>query len=196
MHGGGSGSVGPDTAAPEQGGGDRPQEPHEQFDAFYASTVRWMVAAVYPLTGSLADAEDAVHEAYARAWSRWSTIGDGADPAGWVRVVAQRLAVSAWRKARNRRRAHERSEAAATVPGIEPDHVALVAALQRLPVPQRRVIVLFHLLDLPVETVAREMGCSEGAVRVRLTRARQALARALGNVDAPPEAAPTTGLEA
>ncbi|UGQ15428.1 sigma-70 family RNA polymerase sigma factor [Yinghuangia sp. ASG 101] len=135
-----------------------------------------MVAAVYALNGNLADAEDAVHEAYARAWVRWGRLKAGGDPAGWVRVVAQRLAVSSWRKARNRVRAHLRHGSPDTAPELGPDHVALVAALRKLPKDQRRAIVLFHLYDLPAEAVARELRCSEGAVRTRLYRARQALA--------------------
>ncbi|WTW94506.1 SigE family RNA polymerase sigma factor [Streptomycetaceae bacterium NBC_01309] len=160
-----------------------------EFDAFYAATARRMVAVVYALTGNLADAEDAVQEAYARAWAKWTRLQADGDPAGWVRVVAQRLAVSSWRKARNRWRAHVRHGSAAAVPELGPDHVALVAALQKLPKDQRRVIVLFHLYDLPAETVARELGCSAGAVRTRLFRARQALAEHLGEETAP-ESAP------
>lgn len=151
-----------------------------EFDEFYVATARRLVAAVYALTGDLADAEDAVHEAYARAWARWPQIRAGGDPAAWVRVVAQRLAVSAWRKARNRVRAHVRHGSPGTLPELSPDHVALVAALQQLPKDQRRVVVLFHLYDLPTGAVARELGCSEGAVRTRLYRARQALAKHLG----------------
>lgn len=151
-----------------------------EFDAFYAATARRMVAAVYALTGNLADAEDAVQEAYARAWAKWARLSAEGDPGGWVRVAAQRLAVSSWRKARNRLRAHVRHGTPASVPELGPDHVALVAALQKLPKDQRRVIVLFHLYDLPAETVAREVGCSAGAVRTRLFRARQALAELLG----------------
>ncbi|WTX00921.1 SigE family RNA polymerase sigma factor (plasmid) [Streptomycetaceae bacterium NBC_01309] len=146
-----------------------------EFDAFYTATARGMVASVYALTGNLADAEDAVQEAYSRAWAKWTRLRADGDPGGWVRVVAQRLAVSSWRKARNRLRAHVRHGSPAAVPELGPDHVALVAALQRLPKDQRRVIVLFHLYDLPADTVARELGCSAGAVRNRLLRARQAL---------------------
>ncbi|MDI2126101.1 SigE family RNA polymerase sigma factor [Yinghuangia seranimata] len=152
-----------------------------EFDAFYAATARRMVAAVYALTGSLSDAEDAVQEAYARAWIRWGRVTAGGDPAAWVRVVAQRMAVSSWRKARNRLLAHRRSERSDAVPELGPDHVALVAALQRLPKDQRRTVVLFHVYDLPAETVARELGCSTGAVRTRLHRARQALAELLAD---------------
>ncbi len=148
----------------------------EEFDAFYAATAKRVVAAVYAMTGDLAEAEDAVQEAYVRAWQRWSRLtGDGDDPLPWVRTVAARLAISTWRRTRNRVRAQFRHGPQADQPALSPDRVALVAALRELPPRQRQVVVLHHLLDLPVEQVARETGVSNGAVRTRLSRARKVL---------------------
>ncbi|MFI6585579.1 SigE family RNA polymerase sigma factor [Embleya sp. NPDC050493] len=146
------------------------------FDALYASTSRRLIASVYQLTGDVTEAEDAVHEAFARAWERWPTVSATRDPAAWVRKVALRLAVSSWRRTRNRLRAHLRLGGPGHIPDPTPDHVDLVWALRRLPVGQRLVVVLFHLYDLPIEEIADDLGISPGAVRVRLTRARRALA--------------------
>jgi RNA polymerase sigma-70 factor (ECF subfamily) len=49
-----------------------------------------------------------------------------------------------------------------------------------LPVRQQAV-VLHHLLNLPVEQVARETGASNGAVRTRLSRARKVLGERLAD---------------
>ncbi|KUJ65118.1 RNA polymerase subunit sigma-24 [Streptomyces albus subsp. albus] len=156
-----------------------------EFDQFYAATARRLVAAVYAATGDLAEAEDAVQEAYARAWQRWNKISREGDPTPWVRTVALRLAVSSWRRTRNRLRAHQRHGPPIDLPDLAPDRVALVAALRGLKPDQRTVIVLHHLLDLPIEQVARETGISEGAVRTRLSRARQALGRHLADAESP-----------
>jgi RNA polymerase sigma-70 factor (ECF subfamily) len=43
--------------------------------------------------------------------------------------------------------------------------------------------VLHHLLDLPVEDVARETNSSSGAVRTRLSRARKLLGAQLAILD-------------
>lgn len=159
--------------------GDLPAR--EAFDAFYLATHARMLGVLYALTGDRAEAEDAVQEAYARAWPRWSVLTARGDPTGWVRVTAQRIAIGNWRRARNRVRAHFRQADREPVPGVSPDHVALVAALRRLSATQRTAIVLFHVCDLSASEVAEELGISEGALRVRLSRGRRELARHLGD---------------
>ncbi|HEX4905496.1 MAG TPA: RNA polymerase sigma factor [Acidimicrobiales bacterium] len=49
--------------------------------------------------------------------------------------------------------------------------VALAAALAQLSPGQRDAVILRIADDLPYEEVARRLGCSEGAARVRVTRA-------------------------
>lgn len=51
----------------------------------------------------------------------------------------------------------------------------LVEALRTLPARQREAFTLRVLQDLDGATTARAMGCSEGAVKTHLARARQAL---------------------
>jgi RNA polymerase sigma-70 factor, ECF subfamily len=99
--------------------------------------------------------------------------------------VALRLAVSTWRKARNRMRAHFRHGPPPDAPALAPDRVALVEALRSLGDDQRLAVVMHHLLDLPVEEIARETGVSSAAVRTRLSRGRKALgARLKDDADA------------
>jgi RNA polymerase sigma-70 factor (ECF subfamily) len=76
------------------------------FDEFYTASFRRIVSQIYAMTGNLAEAEDSVQEAYARAWQRWDDVRKYGDPEAWIRTVAYRLSVSAWRKAVNRRTAH------------------------------------------------------------------------------------------
>jgi RNA polymerase sigma-70 factor (ECF subfamily) len=72
-----------------------------------------------------------------------------------------------------------RLRGADTTPALSPDHVALVAALQRLPRATRETVVPHHIADLPVTTVASTLGCSVATVKTRLVRGRRALARYL-----------------
>jgi RNA polymerase sigma-70 factor (ECF subfamily) len=131
------------------------------------------------LTGDPGEAQDAVHEAFARAWQRWDTVGEYGDPEAWVRTVARRIAVSRWRRTRNRLVAYRRLGPPNPLPGPSADNAAIVAALAQLPIAQRTAIVLYHLCDLPVSAVAAETGVPEGTVKARLARGRKALATLL-----------------
>ena len=153
----------------------------EAFDAFYAGTSRRVLHQVYAMTGNLADAQELVQEAYARAWQRWGTVSDYDNPEAWVRTVAWRLAASRWRKAKNGVAAMLRHGPAPHTPEPSLDNVALVAALKQIPEAQRRAIVLHHLGGLSVAEVALETGVPEGTVKARLSRGRSALAALLAD---------------
>jgi RNA polymerase sigma-70 factor (ECF subfamily) len=97
----------------------------------------------------------------------------------WLRRTAINLHRNRWRKLRNYSRIRHRLEQSVDPPGLE-EHVALMVALRSLPEPQRVVITLHHLADLPVGEIAEDLGCSVGTVKSRLKRGRDALAVALG----------------
>lgn len=153
------------------------------FDEFYRGSRQRMLGFVYVLTGDLAEAQDAVQEAYIRAWQRWSTVGGYDDPEAWVRVVAGRIAVSRWRSLRSRARAYLRHGVEEFSPAPSTETVEVVAALRRLPEEQRVAIALYYLLGMPVAEVARETSAPVGTVKARLSRGRTALAGLLAVVD-------------
>lgn len=148
----------------------------EDFDSFYATSARRVLAHVAMMVGGHAEAEDAVAEAYLRAWNRWHRIGRYDDPEAWVRRVAYRHAVSTWRKAVNRLHAHRRDAVDQHVEALSPDHVAVVDALRKIPAGQRRVIVLHHLAGLSVAEIHHETGLPAGTITTWLARGRRALA--------------------
>jgi RNA polymerase sigma-70 factor (sigma-E family) len=152
----------------------------DEFDAFYAATSRRVLGQVYAMTGNRAEAEDAVAEAYLKAWDRWRTVRDCDSPEAWVRRVASRNAVSSWRKAVNRMRAHHREVVDQHVDGLNPDHVALVGALRQLPADVRRIVVLHHVVGLTVAEISEEVGSPTGTVKAKLVRGRRAMAELLG----------------
>jgi RNA polymerase sigma-70 factor (sigma-E family) len=157
----------------------------DEFDAFYASTSRRVLGQVYAMSGNRAEAEDAVAEAYLKAWDRWATVRDCDSPEAWVRRVASRTAVSSWRKAVNRIRAHHRDTIDQRVDGLSPDHVALVHAFRQVPADLRRIVVLHHLVGLTVTEIADEVGAPPGTVKAKLVRGRRAMAELLGDPDQP-----------
>jgi RNA polymerase sigma-70 factor, ECF subfamily len=161
----------------------------EEFEAFYEGAYRRLVGQLLVVTGDLAEAEDVVQEAFARASSRWAWLRAYDLPEAWVRRVALNLAANALRRQRSQLAALLRLGPPRPMPAVSEETAAVARALRALPVTQRQVIVLHHLLDLPVDQVARELRVPVGTVKSRLARARRALARHLGE---PPieEAAP------
>ncbi|WP_217163510.1 SigE family RNA polymerase sigma factor [Streptomyces sp. AC512_CC834] len=176
----------------------RPDEPHDariagehEFDTFYAASVGRLIGQLYAMTGDLAEAQDVVQEAFARAWERRAELDlDGGAPEAWVRTVAWRLAVSRWRRVRTALAFARRQGPPAAVPPPEPHHVLLVQALRQIPEAQRRAVVLHHLCDLTVEQVAAEADCPVGTVKAQLSRGRAALARLLADTELDPRTTP------
>jgi RNA polymerase sigma-70 factor, ECF subfamily len=145
------------------------------FDALYQARYGDVVAMLHAYVGDLAEAQDLAQESFCRAWQQWQKVAGYEDPIAWVRRVAMNLANSRWRRLRVAR-FHQRRQQVEDVPGLGPDHVALVSALRRLPADQRRAVVLHYLADLPVGAVAHEMGVAAGTVKSWLHRGRAALA--------------------
>jgi RNA polymerase sigma-70 factor, ECF subfamily len=145
------------------------------FGRFYADHFPELCKQIYAYHGDYAEAQDVVQEAFVRAWTRWSKVARYDDPAGWVRRVAWRLAVSRWRRTRTALAfLHRQREQQAPPPG--PEHVTLVAALAVLPEKQRRAVVLHYLADLAVADIAAQEGVAAGTVKSWLHRGRAALA--------------------
>ena len=65
------------------------------------------------------------------------------------------------------------------MPARSPEQLALAAALARLPLRYRQVLVLHYGADLSVEETARQLGLPTGTVKSRLARGRAALQRQL-----------------
>jgi RNA polymerase sigma-70 factor (ECF subfamily) len=158
----------------------------DSFDEFYRTSRHRVGTFLYAVCGDLSEAQDAAQEAYARAWQRWSTIGAYDDPEAWVRMVGYRTVANRWRKARNRLIAHRRHGPPPDTAPPGDDVVALIDAMRHLSPEQRHAITLYHLLDVSIADIAREVGVSTNTIKARLARGRRVLARLL-DADAPEE---------
>jgi RNA polymerase sigma-70 factor, ECF subfamily len=149
------------------------------FDAYFLHNYGRLVAELYSVVGSLADAEDAVQEAFARASVRWQRLRDYDHPEAWVRRVALNLAASSLRHTRRKLAAYRRVGVPPPAPPPGEDRVMLAQALGRLRRRHREVLVLHYLAELSVEEMARVLRIPVGTVKGRLFRARAALEREL-----------------
>lgn len=143
-----------------------------EFAAFYADNKDRCFRAAVASGMRPSEAEEAVAEAFAKAWASWRTVRDAKSPAAWVVRTAVNTNISWWRKRR-------REVAGPSVPDVamwDSDGSSdLVAAVRRLPRRQREVVVLRYLLDLDTETTARWLGIAPGTVSAHLHHALAAL---------------------
>ncbi|HMG62163.1 MAG TPA: SigE family RNA polymerase sigma factor, partial [Streptosporangiaceae bacterium] len=148
----------------------------EEFSDFYAASFRRLVGQLYLMTGDHAEAQDAVQEAFVRAWAHRGKLDRLGAPEAWVRATAWHVAVSRWHRARLGRLLTRSQPRPQAVDGPTPDRVALIDALRQVPAEQRRALVLYHLCDLTVAQIVEETGAAAGTVKARLARGRAALA--------------------
>ncbi len=161
-----------------------------EVEELYAEAYRPLVGLLTVIGGSPTDAEEVAQDAFVRLLERWSRIRRYDDPAAWVRTVAVRMLISRHRRtlvaaAGLRRLAGQADHADRTDPAdsgvasASGDTVDVAAALARLPEPQRAVVVLHHVCDLSVETIADQLRLPTGTVKSRLGRGRAALSTML-----------------
>jgi RNA polymerase sigma factor (sigma-70 family) len=113
-------------------------------------------------------AEDAVAEAFARAFERWESVGLMDNPVGWVVQVAVNRFNSDWRIWR-RELPEPPPDAAATDPAsFDADLARLVWSLPRR---QRQVVALRVIADLSEDETGRILRISPKTVSVHLHRA-------------------------
>jgi RNA polymerase sigma-70 factor (ECF subfamily) len=149
------------------------------FGAHFEAHYQRLVAQLYAITLDSGQAHTAVQDAYARAWRRWSTVGRLADPAAWVRSVAVRSTIRNWRtvlarfgvSGRPRRRPSD----------IEPRTNATLDGLSRLPVPERRALVLTYMAGLSIGQIAAVEQVTYNTVQARLLRSRRLIAELLAD---------------
>jgi len=149
------------------------------LDALYAATYRRLVVQMYAICGNLADAEDAVQEAFITAIRKRRVLRTVRNPEAWVRTVALHRLHKGWRHASVVRRHEAADRSPEPTVEVGPEHVALVTALSRLDPDQREVVVLHHLADLSVADIADDLDLPIGTVKSRLGRGRARLSELL-----------------
>jgi RNA polymerase sigma factor (sigma-70 family) len=159
--------------------------PH--LDAAY-NLARW-------LSGSPADADDVVQEAFLRAF-RFFDGYEGDNPRAWLLAIVRNTWFTEWRRQHNRADAtpyddslnvDEQLPGWADESGDDPEKLAVRQdetelvhrALATLPVEYREVIVLRELEDMSYKDVAAVAGIPMGTVMSRLSRARRLLCTAV-----------------
>lgn len=152
----------------------------EDFDAFYRSEFRSMVALAASVGGGSA-AEDLAQEAMVRAHRNWHRVGAYDNPGTWVRRVTINLATSTARRraAELRAKVRLRNRARPTLVAPDPVHDPVWAAVAQLPPQQRAAIALHYLEDRSVADIAEILECTPSTAKNHLHKGRTRLAQVL-----------------
>jgi RNA polymerase sigma-70 factor (sigma-E family) len=130
----------------------------------------------YVLTGDGHRADDLVQQTITTLYVKWARASRADHLDAYVRTMLVRTYLDerrlAWARVRLFRDAPEPEPVAND--GAE-DRQVLRDALRRLPRRQRAVLVLRFFYDLPVDEVARTLGCSPGTVKSHTSRGLAAL---------------------
>jgi len=159
----------------------------DAFSELVRLTHAEMYGLAYRLLGNEDDARDVVQEAYLRVYRALPKFRGEAAFTTWLYRITANAAYTYMRR-RGRQRADslegiEEPESQAPRPEEVSQNLslreALSAQLQILPPEQRAVVVMKDVYDLPHDVIAKELGISVTAAKVRLHRARKRLRTAL-----------------
>lgn len=157
-----------------------------------------LLSVAYRLTGTVADAEDIVQDAWLR-WDSAETAGAITDLRAWLTTVVSRLGLDKLRSAAHRRETYtgnwlpepvvtgfDEPDPLAAVVAAEDARFAAMVVLERLTPDQRVAFVLHDGFGVPFAEVAEVLGINEAAARQLASRARKAVA-----AEPPPEPDPS-----
>ncbi len=142
----------------------------DDFTAFYLASRDRVFRTMVAVTGHRGDAEDAVAEAFARAFARWRRVREHPDPVGWVLVTAFNTQRMRWRRVRRERLGEvpDRVVEPAVERGLPSELRRLVLGLPRR---QRQVVALLLVADVSAGQAAELLGIAPATVQVHLHRA-------------------------
>lgn len=154
----------------------------DRTDEFEALRPR-LQAVAYRLTGSVADAEDIVQDAWLRLYS---TTAEIEDLAAWLTTVVSRLGLDRLRSAVHRRETYvgewlpepvvtglDGDDPLAALVASEDARFAAMVVLDRLAPDQRVAFVLHDGFSVPFKQIADILGISDAAARQLASRARR-----------------------
>lgn len=151
------------------------------FEELVERTGRQVYTLAYRIVGDRHEAEDVAQEAYLRAYRSLPGFRGDARFETWLyRIVANASMTHLRRRGRFGDLTADHDQALVVQPAARPveetvEEDEVKRALQALPLGQRTVVVMKDIYGFSCQEIADEVGTTEGAVKVRLHRARKRL---------------------
>lgn len=152
----------------------------EAFEELVERTHRRVYTLAYRLVGDRHEAEDVAQEAYLRAYRALPGFRGDSSFDTWIYRITANAAVTHLKRRGRFGDLAEDPDAVVDLPevvsGSDPvDRDEIQRALAALPIGQRAVLLMKDAYGFSVQEVADQLGITEGAVKVRLHRARKRL---------------------
>ena len=149
------------------------------FGALYTKFSQDVFHFALYLSGERGDAEDITSETFVRAWASSETIRV-ATVRGYLFTIARNLFLQGLRKKSRQVALDENLRDPQASPYAQVEQKAelraVLARLQKLPEIDRAALLMRAFDEMPYEEIARALGISLPAVKVKIHRARLALA--------------------
>lgn len=149
------------------------------FEELVRSTHRRVYTLAFRVVGDRNEAEDVAQEAYLRVYRGLPGFRGDSSFDTWLYRITANAAASHLRRRRRFGDVLDDPEDVVQVPDeASPDPVdrdEIQRALFALPVAQRAVLVMRDAYGFSIAEIAEDLGLSEGAVKVRIHRARRRL---------------------
>jgi RNA polymerase sigma-70 factor (ECF subfamily) len=163
----------------------------EAFEEVVRRTHKHVYTQALRLVGDRQEAEDVAQEAYLRVFRGLAGFRGDAQFETWLYRIVSNAAMSHLRKRRRFAElvldsSEESGEPPSSIQVAEEavDRDALTNALESLPPSLRVVVILKDVYGLSCREIGDQIGVSEGAVKVRLHRARRRLKEMLFGAEA------------
>jgi RNA polymerase sigma factor (sigma-70 family) len=161
-----------------------PLEASRSFESFYDEESRTLFRRLWLVTGSRAEAEELMQDAFFRVWGRWDRVGGMEDPVGYL----YRTAVSLFRKRYRRavlaiRRSVGLASARGGFVGAD-DRQTIRRVLATLPPRQRAALVLTGMVGFTAKEAGDALGVRDSTVRSLSHQGRESFRRLMEVDDA------------
>lgn len=144
----------------------------EEFIAFVTAAKDPLYRMAFLLCGDHHRAEELTQQTFEKTWRSWRSAREG-DPLAYARRILANQRIDTWRRTRREVLTgldHDDRDRVADHADAIGDREAVVRALLQLPLKQRRVVVLRHLLELSEAEVAAELDMPVGTVKSSAAR--------------------------
>ena len=153
-----------------------------RFDDFFREEHERLFKSLYFVTGSRADAEELMQDAFLRLWERWDRIDTIDDPTGYLFRVSMNLFRSRYRRASLavRRMFSLAPDATDDLAAVE-TRDEVVRLLRGLEPRQRAAVLLTSMLDYSAAEAGQMLGLRASSIRSLTTRARARMRHEVGD---------------